>query len=163
MTKTLLLSLTLLCSTAWLLAQSTGQTGSQPDSSSGQTSAGDTHGKGNETTLQGCLSSSGGNYVLTDASGMQYQLQGETSKLSSNVNKQIQVKGMASSGSASSGSYGAGASGTSASGTGTASAGTSDTGSSAGAGGSTSAGAGSAQMFNVSKVKKISDSCNATR
>src|SRR5215467_14133549 len=114
MTRTILLTFTLLCCTAWIVAQSTPSSPSSPSSSSqtstGQSSASDQSGmSGGEQTLQGCLASSGGSYTLTDASGTQYQLEGDTSKLSSNVNNEVEVKGTASS-SASSGAGSAGSS-----------------------------------------------------
>src|ERR1043165_6850955 len=111
MTKNILLALTFLCCSAWMVAQnppdqtggstgstggSTGsQSGAQSPSGTGQTSSpssGDMNGNANgnmgknETTIQGCWTNSGGNYTITDASGTQYQLTGETSKLSSHVN-----------------------------------------------------------------------------
>lgn len=137
MTKTILLTLTLLSCTAWMAAQSTPQT-STPDSSaqSGAQSSAQApadQAKGDETTIQGCLTSSGSNYILTDASGTQYQLQGDTSKLSSNVNNQVQVKGTAGAGAGSAGAT------------------------------ATSSGAGAGQSFTVSKVKKVSGSCNAAK
>lgn len=89
------------------------------------------NGKGH-TTLRGCLSSSGGGYTLTDASGTQYQLTGDTSKLSQHVNNEVEVKGSAEGGSAA-GSQTA-------------------TGTTGGASG---------QMFNVTKVKKVSSTCSA--
>jgi hypothetical protein len=176
MSKTILLTITFLACTAWMAAQqgnppssgypgsdtSAGQSSGQAGSQSGAQTTGQTgsengqttgapgssgHNGSGHTTLRGCLSSSGGGYTLTDASGTQYQLSGDTSKLSQHVNNEVEVKGSTS---ASSG-YGNGSTGASAS-----------TGSSAGSQSATgSAGAGSAgQMFTVSKVKKISGSCN---
>jgi hypothetical protein len=104
------------------------------------------NGNGN-TTLRGCLSSSGGGYTLTDASGTQYQLSGDTSKLSQHVNNEVEVKG-STSGSSGYGNGSAGASTSSGSAAGSQSA--------AGSTGPGSAG----QMFNVTKVKKVSGSCN---
>lgn len=184
MSKTILLTITFLACTAWMAAQqgnppssgypgssssagqSSGQAGSQSDTQSGSQSGAQTtgqtgsengqtsgaagssgrNGSGN-TTLRGCLSSSGGGYMLTDASGTQYQLSGDTSKLSQHVNNEVEVKGSTSGSSG----YGSGSTGASAS-----------TGSSAGSQSATgSAGTGSAgQMFNVTKVKKVSGSCN---
>lgn len=106
-----------------------GQTGSDASQSSGSMS------HGNETSIRGCLNSSGSGYTLTDASGTTYQLQGDTSKLSSHVNNEVEVKGTAS---------GAGSSGAA--------------GSSASAG---STGAAGSQTFMVSKVKKVSSSCSS--
>lgn len=170
MNKTILLSITFLTCTAWMAAQqgnppsssypssSAGQSSGQSGSQSGAPTTGQTgsengqtagapgsSGMDSNTTLRGCLSSSGGGYTLTDASGTQYQLTGDTSKLSKHVNNEVEVKGSSASGS---GSTGASAS----------------TGSAAGSQSATgSAGTGSsAQMFNVNKVKKISGSCNTS-
>jgi hypothetical protein len=98
------------------------------------------NGSGSETTIRGCLNSSGGGYSLTDASGTTYQLQGDTSKLASHVNNEVEVKGTAS-------GAGSGASSSSAG----SSASTGSTGSSAGS-----------QMFNVTKVKKVSSTCSTS-
>jgi hypothetical protein len=90
---------------------------------------------GSETTIRGCLNSSGGGYTLTDASGTTYQLQGDTSKLASHVNNEVELKGTAS--------------------------GASSAGSSASAG--SASGASGSQMFNVTKVKKVSSSCSTSK
>jgi len=154
MTKKILLILTLLSCTAWMVAQSTPSSSASPDTSSGasQTSAGQTTpaqpsgqsgsdasqgsmNSGSETTIRGCLNSSGGGYSLTDASGTTYQLQGDTSKLASHVNNEVELKGTAS--------------------------GASSAGSSANAGSASSAGG--SQMFNVTKVKKVSSSCSTSK
>lgn len=171
MSKTMLFTMTFLACTAWMAAQqgtpsssgspessssagqSSGQTGAQTTgqsgSENGQTAGAPGSSGHGDTTLRGCLSSSGGGYTLTDASGTQYQLSGDTSKLSQHVNNEVEVKGSTSGSSG----YGNGSAGASAS-----------TGSSAGSQSATgSAGAGSAgQMFTVSKVKKISGSCNTS-
>jgi Protein of unknown function (DUF5818) len=169
MFKTVLLSITFLACTAWMAAQqgnppsssypssSAGQSSGQAGSQSGAPTTGQTGSENGQTagapgasghmndntTLRGCLNSSGGGYTLTDASGTQYQLTGDTSKLSKHVNNEVEVKGNTTSG-----SMGASAS----------------TGSAAGsqsATGSTAAGS-SGQMFNVTKVKKISGTCNTS-
>lgn len=168
MSKTILLTITFLACTAWMAAQqgnppssgypgsstSAGQSSGQADSQNGAQTTGQSGSENGQTagapgssghghtTLRGCLSSSGGGYTLTDASGTQYQLSGDTSKLSQHVNNEVEVKGSTS------GSTGASAS----------------TGSSARSQSATgSAAAGSAgQMFTVSKVKKISGSCNTS-
>lgn len=168
MSKTILLTITFLACTAWMAAQqgnppssgypgsstSAGQSSGQADSQNGAQTTGQSGSENGQTagapgssghghtTLRGCLSSSGGGYTLTDASGTQYQLSGDTSKLSQHINNEVEVKGSTS------GSTGASAS----------------TGSSAGSQSAAgSAGAGSAgQMFTVSKVKKLSGSCNTS-
>jgi hypothetical protein len=121
-------------------SQTTGQSGSENGQTSGAAGSSGQMNGGSNTTLRGCLSSSGGGYALTDASGTQYQLSGDTSKLSDHVNQEVEVKGSAS---------GSGAS--------------ASTGSSAGSQAATgSAGAGtSGQMFSVTKVKKVSGTCSS--
>ena len=84
MAKTFLLAISLLASAAWLQAQS-----QYPQTGSSQTGA---SGSG-QTTVQGCLQGSDGNYTLTDKSGTTYQLQGDTSKLSAHVGHEVQITG----------------------------------------------------------------------
>lgn len=134
MRKLTLFAAILLLSSLWVVAQTS------PSSSSGSSQASSSAG---ETTIEGCLSGSGGNWTLTDSSGKTYQLQGDTSKLSDQVGHQVSIKGSAMGGAASAGSNPAG--------------GTSANPSSSAA--STAGGAGSAIQFNVSSVKKVSDSC----
>lgn len=84
MTRTLLLALTLLASAAWVEAQAQyPQTGS---SQSGAAASG-------QTTVEGCLQHSDGNYTLTDSTGATYQLQGATSKLKEHVGHEVQITG----------------------------------------------------------------------
>ncbi len=84
MAKTLLLAISLLVSAAWLQAQSQyPQTGSRQTATSAS----------GQTTVQGCLQGSDGNYTLTDKSGTTYQLQGDTSKLSAHVGHEVQITG----------------------------------------------------------------------
>ena len=84
MARTFLLAISLLASAAWLQAQS-----QYPQTGSSQTGA---SGSG-QTTVQGCLQGSDGNYTLTDKSGTTYQLQGDTSKLSAHVGHEVQITG----------------------------------------------------------------------
>src|SRR5260370_7432429 len=83
MKKAILLSSLLVLFTALALAQDT-QSSSPSDNASA--SAG-------SNTVQGCLSGSSGNYMLTDATGVMWQLPGDESKLSPNVNKEVEVTG----------------------------------------------------------------------
>ena|SRR5271168_1986248 len=46
-----------------------------------------------QVTVKGCLSNSGGNYMLTDKNGKAFQLTGDTSKLSDHVGHEIKVTG----------------------------------------------------------------------
>jgi hypothetical protein len=57
---------------------------------------------GGQQTVKGCLSSNGGTYTLTDKNGKNFQLTGDTAKLSEHVGHEIKVTGTASSASASS-------------------------------------------------------------
>jgi hypothetical protein len=85
--------------------------------------------------IEGCLGGSSGNYTLTDASGITWQLQGDNAELGKHVGQQVRISGNSSSSAASS----------------------------AGSSASTSAGAGAAgQTFNVTKVKKIASTCSTT-
>src|SRR5437660_9603353 len=99
MARTFLLAISLLASAAWLQAQSQyPQTGS---SQKGASASG-------QTTIEGCLQGSDGNYTLTDKSGTTYQLQGDTSKLSAHVGHEVQITGSTTAASAANPSAGAG-------------------------------------------------------
>jgi Protein of unknown function (DUF5818) len=52
-----------------------------------------TSGNTGQETVKGCLSSSGGNYMLTEKNGKTFQLTGDTSKLSDHVGHEIKVTG----------------------------------------------------------------------
>lgn len=81
MNKLFLGSALLLCG-ALAIAQDTAPTSGAADTSSATSN-----------TVQGCLSGTSGNYMLTDATGATYQLQGDESQLANNVNKEIEVTG----------------------------------------------------------------------
>jgi hypothetical protein len=96
----LLLSV-LLLSVSWMAAQDSSP--SQKESS--QTAA------GSQTTVEGCVSSSAGKYMLTDSKGTSYELTGDTSKLADHVGHEVKITGTTSAGeNSSAGSMGAGAS-----------------------------------------------------
>jgi hypothetical protein len=86
MRKLFLLSSILLLTAAFALAQYGSQSGSSPSSSNM-----------NQTTIEGCLAGSDGNYNLTDMSGRTYQLTGDTAKLQHHVGHTIRVTGTAAS------------------------------------------------------------------
>jgi len=106
MQKLLLLSV-LLLSFSWAAAQDTpsqttpnqDQTQSQPapdrqaPPDAAQTNSGGQNNMGGQMTVKGCLSSSNGNYMLTDKNGTMYQLSGDTSKLSDHVGHEVRVTG----------------------------------------------------------------------
>lgn len=117
-----------------------GQSGAGTDSSgtaagSGQMSR---SGAGGQTTVEGCLSGSSGNYTLSDKNGMTYQLTGDTAKLSEHVGHEVKVTGMTGSGSASGESA------------------------STGAGSATGSSSGSSQTLQVSSVKHVSKTCKSS-
>jgi Protein of unknown function (DUF5818) len=78
----LVLSIVLL-SASWVVAQDSTRTSTQTGSNAA----------GSETTVQGCLSGSNGNYMLTDKNGMTYELKGDASKLSEHIGHEIKVTG----------------------------------------------------------------------
>ncbi len=69
----------LLLASLWAVAQNSAQTSEKS--------------AGGHTTVEGCLSSSGGNYMLTDQNGTMYQLTGDSAKLSEHVGHEIKVSG----------------------------------------------------------------------
>ena len=75
MRKTLMITLVLLMSAAWLQAQ---------DSMSKASST---------TTITGCLATLGNNYNLTDSNGKVYQLSDEANKLAKHVGHEVKITG----------------------------------------------------------------------
>ena len=94
MTRALMLAAVLLLSVAWLQAQQDPQA-SPSNAGSDQGNASQT-GSGSETTVQGCLQGSSGNFTLTDNSGTTYKLAGDTSKLTEHVGHEVKIKGATS-------------------------------------------------------------------
>ena len=140
MTKKLVLALVLLTCSTWVVAQSSPDQPSnspsqtspdQSGNSASQNSSTNTNGSGmSETTIRGCLMNSGGSYTLTDSAGAQYQLMGNSSTLSSHANQEVQIKGTPSSANGSSTATGTQGTGT------------------------------NPVSFQVSRVKKIANSCS---
>lgn len=94
-----------------------------------------------QNAIQGCLSKSGDNFVLTDQSGTAYQLKGDTDDLAKYVGQEVAVSGSkAESGASSS---------------------TKPSGEAAGGQGDKGQAAAS-NIFTVSSVKKVADSCSAS-
>lgn len=124
-----LLAVCLMLAASWAIAQDSPsqtnptQTGQSPTA---------TANSGNQTTVQGCLSNSNGNYTLTDKSGNSFQLTGDTAKLTEHVGHQVKITGTMNAASASSGS-GSDATG--------------------------QAGASSQQVIEVSSVKHVAKTC----
>jgi hypothetical protein len=145
MKKISLITVVLLLSAAWVVAQtspaspstqspSTTQSPSatSPTAQQPETSAGNTGNEKSGNAVEGCLAGSAGNFTLTDASGTTYQLSGDTSKLSEHVGHQVRIWGESSN-------------------TATSSSGPS--------GASASATASAQPTLNVKRVKMISSSC----
>lgn len=88
MHKILTLAVALLLSAIWMQAQ-TMEKGSKAAS---------------QTSVEGCLQGSNGNFTLTDSAGTTYTLEGDTSKLTEHVGHEVQITGTpsASSGASSS-------------------------------------------------------------
>ncbi len=136
MVQKLMLVLTLLLSTTWVLAQTSTSSSSPASSSSSQTgmSSSSSSSSSGQTSVEGCLEGSNGSYTLTDKAGTKYQLEGDTSKLAEHVGHEVQITGTTS-----------GAAGSSAG----------EATSSTGSAGSTSGN----QMLTVEKVKHVSKTC----
>ncbi|SRR5579871_1423274 len=99
MRQILLILSVMLLGLTWAIAQD--QT-SAASSQAGQSASA-------QTTVEGCLSGSNGNFTLTDKNGTSYQLTGDTAKLSEHVGHEVKVTGMPGSGAGASGaSAGAG-------------------------------------------------------
>ncbi len=77
MRKTLMLTLVLLISAIWLQAQDAGQT----------------MGKSDMMTVQGCLQVSNGRYSLTESNGDVHQLTGAATKLSKHIGHEVEITG----------------------------------------------------------------------
>jgi len=138
----------------------TGNTGSS--SQTGMAGEQSTTGTGN--TVQGCLSGSGGNWMLTSSSGVSYQLKGgDESQFSQNVNKEVEVMGTpGATASASTTAPSTGATAGNSSNTSDNTAGS--TNGSAGTSGTATAhaSASSSKTLEVTSVRKISDTCSTS-
>lgn len=94
----LLLLSVLLFGASWAMAQNDpSQTAPTQSSPSQEMSAG----SGTDTSVQGCLSGSDGNFMLTDKNGSTYQLTGDTAKMSEHVGHEVKVMGSTSTASSS--------------------------------------------------------------
>jgi pectate lyase len=133
MSKVLLLAAFLLLSATWVVAQQSSTAGSQ-NSQSGMSS-------GNESSIEGCLNGSAGNFTLISSTGITYQLTGASDDLAKHVNQQVRVRGTQSAA--------------------TAPSNTSPTSSSSAPSPSGSSAA-SQPAFSVSKLSKIADTCSTS-
>jgi hypothetical protein len=163
MRKAMLLSAAITLCAALAMAQDTpstagsGQNGATSSTTS-QTTSSDQNATGN--SIQGCLTGSSGNYMLTNASGVSYKVQGDDSQLSANVNKQVEVMGtVGSSASASAGnSPDTSAPNGSAAGEANANAGSSSSGSTG-----ATATATATKTITATSVKAVGDSCSNSK
>jgi hypothetical protein len=160
MKKAILLGGALMLCTALALAQDTPSSGASSQAGASTSSSDQATASAGTNTVQGCLTGTSGNYMLTDATGVMYQLTGDESQLSTNVNKQVEVTGTAGAKASASATNNpdTSAPGSSTSGTASDTSGSS-TGSSTGA----SANANAAKTLQVTSINKIADSCSASK
>jgi len=91
--RNLLILCVLLLGAFWAAAQDSSQTSAQTSQATAS-----------QTTVQGCLSDSGGNYTLTQKNGTTFQLTGDAALLSKHVGHEVKITGTEGSNSASSSS-----------------------------------------------------------
>jgi uncharacterized protein DUF5818 len=146
MRKLYLITAMLLLSAVWVVAQTTPGAGSPQSTSPSATSPSqqpatqDTTQSSQTSTdssIEGCLGGSAGNWTLTDQTGKTWQLAGDTSKLGDHAGHQVRITGSEAAGSASSSPS-----------------------SGAGAGAGAGAAGGAQPTFTVKKVKMVSSSCS---
>ena len=112
------------------------------------------------TTIRGCLTGTTGNYMLSDANGTTYEVQGDESQLSANLNKEVEVSGTTGARASASATNSPETSAPSARQQGEASA------SAGNATGTASAGTASAQAANIlemTSIRKVSDTCSTNK
>jgi len=157
MKKAILLGAALMLCTALALAQDTPSSGASSQAGSSPSNSDQATASAGTNTVQGCLTGTSGNYMLTDATGVMYQLTGDESQLSANVNKQVEVTGTAGAKASASATNSPDTSAPGSSTSGTASEASGSTGSSTGA----SANANAAKTLQVTSINKVADSCSA--
>jgi uncharacterized protein YdeI (BOF family) len=176
MRKAVLIGAALLVCSAMAIAQDTNSTPTSPNQggatattqsgstgASSQTStATDQSSSTSGNTVQGCLSGSSGKYMLTDATGVSYQLQGDDSQFSSNVGKEVEVTGTAGVTASASASNAPGSTPAGSTASGQAS-GTPDNSGAAPSTGAATANANAAKTLTVSSMRKIAESCPASQ
>jgi len=163
MKKAMLVSVAVMVCTAMAFAQQTpsgsaaGQDASQTPSATQST----TEQTASGNPIQGCLTGTTGNYVLTDSAGVAYKLKGDESQLADFTNKEVEVMGTVGSKAADASGHAGDAAGDAAGG---------HAGEAAHAAGEAAHAAGEAageatgvhaagKTLEVSSVKKIADSC----
>ncbi len=88
MTRKLVMVLSLLLCTGWLVAQE----GSMGKGQMGK-------GESSQMKVEGCLQKSASGFTLTDTAGKMYELQGDSAKLSEHVGHEVMITGTSGSGS----------------------------------------------------------------
>lgn len=153
-TKAVLLSTVLAFAGAMALAQQRPST-----NSSGQTGAttSTTEQTATSTTVQGCLTGTTGNYMLADQSGMIYEVRGDDSQLSANVNKEVEATGTIGTRASASATNNPDTSAPSSAQQGEASA---SAGNATGTASSGTATAHASKTLEVTSIRKVSDSCS---
>ena len=147
MRKAILLGATLMLSGALALAQDTTTTTSTTENTTAASN-----------TVQGCLSGTSGNYMLTDATGAMYQVQGDESQLSANVNKQVEITGTTGSKASAAATNSPDASAPATANSGDASA---ASGNSTAAGSGATATASTSKTLSATAIRKVADSCTS--
>src|SRR5207245_984146 len=112
--------------------------------------------------VQGCLSGSSGSYMLTDATGVTYQLQGDDSQLSANANKEVEVMGTLGATASASASNAPDETPAGSGATGPAN-GTTDNNSGSTGATASKANANAAKTLTVTSMHKVADSCPASQ
>ncbi len=157
MRKAMLLSAAITLCAALAVAQDTPSAGASSQAGSNSTTQTATDQSTSANTIQGCLTGTSGNYMLTDSTGVAYKVQGDDSQLSANVNKEVEVMGtVASTASASAtNSPDSTAPNSSATGEANANAGSSPAGSTG-----ATATATASKTLTATSVKAVADSCS---
>ena len=165
MRKAMLLSAAITLCAALALAQDTQSAGasSQADSttsSTTQTTTTDQNTSGN--AVEGCLTGTSGDYMLTDATGVSYKVQGDDSQLSANVNKQVEVMGTVASTASASASNKADTNAPNSASQGTSNQGDANANAGSSTAGSTgaTATATASKTLDITSVKMVADSCS---
>jgi len=162
MRKAMLLSAAITLCAGLALAQDTPSNGaaSQNGTTTTTTTTTTSDQSASANTIQGCLMGTTGNYMLTDATGVAYKVQGDESQLSSNVNKEVEVMGTVASTASASATNNADASAPNAASQGDANANAGSN--SAGSTGATAT-ATASKTLNATSVKMVADSCSGNK
>jgi hypothetical protein len=165
MRKAMLLSAAITLCAGLALAQDTPSNGAASQNGPTTTSTTTSDQSTSSNTIQGCLMGTAGNYMLTDASGVSYKVQGDESQLSSNLNKEVEIMGTVASTASASASN---SPDTNAPNSGSASGQPNQGGNpdASGAGGSSTgatATATASKTLNATSVKTVADSCSSSK